>query len=364
MQSVIYMYMLAKSYYLKDNSYYFKKKILAQPTWYLNSLFYQFWVSFLGVLLLIYALVIFFKNIYFIDWLNTEIFLYFYLIINFYIKNFEIIIVLFPLVLGLLLKLGLLPFFFWKPEIYKNLNLNILFLYMTSYLFSIIYLLIFIITNYFFLINNLLYYYFYLIIVLSLIILPIILYSIVEIRIFLAYTSIFHVVIIIISLFYNNIFFNITFIYLLTYMFYSTLFITLLYCVSSFNVWYLTDFQFFLKYNIINTTIFNIFIGMSGIPPFLGFFSKLLIISSILFYENYFLFILFLISSLIISFYYIQNYRFFGYSLKSINYCKNKIFLLLNYNYLNFLIIFIFFNIFSFFFINEYFIISYLFKIN
>ena len=106
MQSVIYMYMLAKSYYLKDNSYYFKKKILAQPTWYLNSLFYQFWVSFLGVLLLIYALVIFFKNIYFIDWLNTEIFLYFYLIINFYIKNFEIIIVLFPLVLGLLLKLG------------------------------------------------------------------------------------------------------------------------------------------------------------------------------------------------------------------------------------------------------------------
>jgi NADH:ubiquinone oxidoreductase subunit 2 (subunit N) len=68
----------------------------------------------------------------------------------------------------------------------------------------------------------------------------------------------------------------------------------------------------------------NLFLGMAGIPPFLGFFSKILIISSLLFYENYYLFLLFFISSLIIAFYYIQNYRFFGVNLKNTNFLKQN----------------------------------------
>jgi len=108
----------------------------------------------------------------------------------------------------------------------------------------------------------------------------------------------------------------------------------------------------------------NLFLGMSGIPPFLGFFSKILIISSLIYYENYFLFFTFFISSLIIAFYYIQNYRFFGYRLKNITYFKNNLIVKFNYKYLNYLITFIFLNVLSLFFINEIYIFSFLFKLN
>lgn len=95
---------------------------------------------------------------------------------------------------------------------------------------------------------------------------------------------------------------------------------------------------------------------MAGIPPFLGFFAKISLISLLLFNEEYLLFFLTLISGFFISFFYIQNYRFFGYNIKNINYNKN-IFLLKNNKNLYFLFyIFIFINIFSFLFINDFFI--------
>jgi NADH:ubiquinone oxidoreductase subunit 2 (subunit N) len=103
---------------------------------------------------------------------------------------------------------------------------------------------------------------------------------------------------------------------------------------------------------------------MAGIPPFLGFFSKLSIITLLLFYESYFLFVIFFISGLIISFYYIQNYRFFGYNLKNINHNKNNLILKFNYKYINILNISIFLNIFSLFLFNDIFIFSFIIKIN
>ena len=95
---------------------------------------------------------------------------------------------------------------------------------------------------------------------------------------------------------------------------------------------------------------------MSGLPPFLGFFIKISLITLLINNEEYLLFFLILLSGLFISFFYIQNYRFFGYNLKNINYKKNL--LILKYNNSLFFIIYvcIFINIFGIFFLNDFFI--------
>lgn len=363
-QSLIYMYLISNLFFLKNNTYLNFRYLNKQPLWYFNSLLYQFWVSFFGAILLIYTLLIFLKKIHFVDWINVEIYLYMLNISFFYQKKLEILMIFLPLIAGLFLKLGLLPFFFWKPEIYKNFNIDILFLYMTTYIFSVLFFIIFFISQYFLLINQFFFYYIYIIIIFSLILLPIIFYSIVEIRVFLAYTSIFHIIIILISIFYNNYFNNSSFIYLFTYFFFSFYFLVLLYYLTNFNLWYMNEFQYFYKNQLVNLVLMNLFLGMAGIPPFFGFFSKILIISSLLYYNNYFLFTLFFISSLVISFFYIQNYRFYGYNIKNITYLKNNLIIIYNNKFINLLLIFIFFNLFSIFFINEIYIYSFIFKLN
>lgn len=357
------MYVLSNLFFIKNNLFLNLKINFSQFTWYFNSLLYQFWISFLGAILLIYTLLIFLKNFYFIDWINLEIYIFFLKNFNINNENFYIFLNFLPLVFGLLLKLGLLPFFFWKPEIYKNFSLDVLFLYVTSYAFSVIFFFIFFVTNYLYLINFFIFYYLYYIVIISLVFLPLFFYSITEVRVFLAYSSIFHILITIISFFYNNYFLNSTFIYLFIYIYYIFFFIILLFCISNFNLWYLSEFQIFFKHNLINIILINLFLGMSGIPPFLGFFSKIMVVTLLLYNENYLLFSIFLISGLIISFYYIQNYRFFGYNLKNINYYY-KLFIIVNYKYLNWLIIFTFFNIFSIFFFNDIYIYSFLPKIS
>ena len=266
--------------------------------------------------------------------------------------------------MGILLKLGIFPFFFWKPEIYRNFSLDIIFVYMTTYMFSTSYFIIFIITTYFLLINKFVFLYFNFVIVFTLIFLPIVFYSVTEIRLFLGYTYLFHIAIILISSFLNSLFYYSSFVYLIVYIYFSFYLIVLLYYISNINLWYFTDFQVFFKNNLVNLVLFNLMLGMSGIPPFLGFFSKISVISVLMLNENYFYFFIFFISGLVLSFYYIQNYRFFGYNLKSINYSKDYLVLKLNFSYLNYLILFIFFNLFSFFFFSDLLVFSYTFKLN
>ena len=235
---------------------------------------------------------------------------------------------------------------------------------MTTYMFSTSYFIIFIITTYFLLINKFVFLYFNFVIVFTLIFLPIVFYSVTEIRLFLGYTYLFHIAIILISSFLNSLFYYSSFVYLIVYIYFSFYLIVLLYYISNINLWYFTDFQVFFKNNLVNLVLFNLMLGMSGIPPFLGFFSKISVISVLMLNENYFYFFIFFISGLVLSFYYIQNYRFFGYNLKSINYSKDYLVLKLNFSYLNYLILFIFFNLFSFFFFSDLLVFSYTFKLN
>lgn len=362
-QSLIFIYLLANNFNLSmtNNINTLKYNLITnQPIWYFNSIIYQFWVSFIGALLLIYTTLVFFKITSFIDWANFEIYIYMKNNININFNSLQLIGLFLPLLLGFFLKLGSLPFFLWKPEIYKNFNLTILFIYMGIYSFSILYFFIIFNVNYLFLLRKFIYPYIYIVSILTFIFISMIIYAITEIRAFLAYTSIFHLTFILIPLYMNSLnTVNVSYFYLLIYLFFIFFTFFIFFAINNNNqLWYFSDIQFFFKATPIITGFSILMVSMAGIPPFIGFFAKLSVISLLLYNNEYLLFFFALFSGFFIAYFYLQNYRFYGYSLKNINYSKN-IFIVKNNNHLFIIIyLFIYINIFSFFFLNDLLIFS------
>ena len=142
-QSTVIIYLISSSFNLfKNNSldtYTRLNSLNSQPVWYFNSLIYQFWVSFIGAVLLVYGILTLFRFANFVEWLNLNIYFFFLTFSWYHLFSLQYLNIWLPLILGLFLKIGVVPFFFWKPEIYKNLTSTILFLYMTVYLFSLLF---------------------------------------------------------------------------------------------------------------------------------------------------------------------------------------------------------------------------------
>lgn len=207
-QSTVIIYLISSSFNLfKGNSletYTRLNNVNSQPVWYFNSLIYQFWVSFIGAVLLIYGVLTLFRFANFVEWLNLNVYFYFLTFSWYHLFSLQYLNIWLPLILGLFLKIGVVPFFFWKPEIYKNLTSTILFLYMTVYLFSLLFLFIVLFNNYFVLIKEWFYFYLYIVSIFTLIFINLYLYSIVEVRTFLAYSSLTHLSFIFLALSTNN----------------------------------------------------------------------------------------------------------------------------------------------------------------
>ena len=79
-----------------------------------------------------------------------------------------------------------------------------------------------------------------------------------------------------------------------------------------YNIYY---YNIFTQINRINyfdkIIIILIFMSLGGIPPILGFLRKLLVLKIIFIYENIFLFLLIIFSSLILLYHYISRIYFF-----------------------------------------------------
>lgn len=354
LQSVIFMFMMSSFHSLSNNFIHARSQyLLNQQIWYFNSLIYQFWVSFIGSLLLIYSSLNFFKLSGFMDWSSLNIFFFFSSIS--WLDNLSLYscLNLALFLFSVFIKIGFFPFFLWKPEIYKNLNFLTLFLYMTTYLFGIVFFLLVLFYNYLSLLLSYTYNYVYLLSVLSFLVFPLFLYSISEVRPFLGYSSVIHISFVLLCSFYNI---ETSFFYLIVYISYMFFFFFILSTVLNINIWYFTDLQFIFKNSFLSTALFIFFLGLSGMPPFFGFFAKMSIISLFLLSQDYLLFFLSIVSSLFIAFFYIQNYRFYGFNLKTINYQKNNKPLSKN-NYFYFLIFFfIYLNIFSILYVGDIFI--------
>lgn len=360
-QSLVFIYLLANTFIIFNSSYGdspVKNSITNnQPIWYFNSLLYQFWVSFIGALLLIYGSLNLMKFTSFTDWTYSELFIYFSVFNVDGVSVVKLYSILLPVVLGILLKIGSVPFFLWKPEIYKNFSPVVLFIYMTSYLFGSVFFTIILFSGYYHLIAEFFYSYIYVISIVSLVVVTFLLYSVVEIRPFLAYSSIIHVSFILLSTFqadFSGV--GVSLLYLFVYLFLTFFFFSILFSVLGVNFWFLTDLQYLNRIPMLITAFSIFMLGMSGTPPFLGFFTKFSVISMLFTAQDYLFFFITLISGFFAAFFYIQNYRFYGYSVKSYTYVKSHF--VLKYNSKLYLLIyfFVFINLFSVFFINDFFI--------
>ena len=115
-----------------------------------------------------------------------------------------------------------------------------------------------------------------------------------------------------------------------------------------YNIYY---FNIFMQINRINLfdkiIIVIVFISLGGMPPILGFLRKLLILKIIFIYENIFLFLIIIFSSLILLYHYISRMYFFLTFIPSIklslNYYNNSWF---KFVYLISLIFFMFYFLF------------------
>ena len=115
-----------------------------------------------------------------------------------------------------------------------------------------------------------------------------------------------------------------------------------------YNIYY---FNIFMQINRINLfdkiIIVIVFISLGGMPPMLGFLRKLLILKIIFIYENIFLFLIIIFSSLILLYHYISRMYFFLTFIPSIklslNYYNNSWF---KFVYLISLIFFMFYFLF------------------
>lgn len=208
------------------------------------------------------------------------------------------------ILLGFLIKLGAAPIHQWVPDVYAGSHLII-----TSIFATVVKVVIFIIfcclavtveTNAIV----------FLFAVCSLIIGSFITIRQVEIKRFLAYSSITHVGFLLIGDLPSS------YIYLLTYTCSSLLFFSILLSlkVSNNELIYLNDLRLIKKSGLWNTALLIISLAsMAGLPPFSGFFGKYLIWSSLIediyLYNNYSSFILLLVSvilTLITIFYYMR----------------------------------------------------------
>lgn len=367
-QSILFIYLIATNY---NVTVLFTDDIISSKVknyslsilWYYSSLIYQFWVSFLGSLLLIYSLLLLMKFNYILDWSNFDLFFLFsyYSQINlkFYFFIYNLLIV------GFALKIGIFPFFFWKPEIYKNFSLSTLFFYMVIYLFCFINLFILLVSKYFILTINFWFFYLYVILYLTIIIVPIFIYSVFEIRVFLGYISVFHLIFIFFSaMLLNTSSLNISYFYLICYMFFTLNLFSIMFSTTTNSLWYLTDLQLFNSIPLVNTSILILFVSYAGLPPTLGFFSKLSLIFNFLVNNDFILFIIILISSFYIIYFYLQNYRFFGFSLSGYDYINNLVNYKLVLRFSGSYLFFIFWSLTSVFFYNDIFIFTNLVNFN
>lgn len=145
-------------------------------------------------------------------------------------------------------------------------------------------------------------------------------------------------------------------IWLLYFTFYSFLSFVLIYIFNLFKLFHLNQlFSWFTNRKILKFTLFINFLSLGGLPPFLGFLPKWIVIEQITFSGQYFQLFILIISTLITLFFYLR----ISYSAFILNYYENNWILNSYYNKLNInlYLILTFFSIFGLFLISIFYFI-------
>nr|YP_010271066.1 NADH dehydrogenase subunit 2 [Neptis raddei]UJY98833.1 NADH dehydrogenase subunit 2 [Neptis raddei]UZS91065.1 NADH dehydrogenase subunit 2 [Neptis raddei] len=225
----------------------------------------------------------------------------------------------------MLMKMGSTPFHFWFPNIMEGLSWINCFILMTWQKITPMILL-----SYYFNFN-----YLYVIMIFNVLVGAISSFNQTSLRKLMAFSSINNLGWMISSMIISE---NLWFIYFIFYSIFTFISCFLFYII---NMFYINQLFFFNMNFFIKISIMINFLSLGGLPPFLGFFPKWLVINYLL--NNNFIIIsfIFIMSSLILLFVYIRiiysSLMFFSFKLKWF-----KIFLKNNY-----LILIYFFNFIS-----------------
>lgn len=212
---------------------------------------------------------------------------------------------------SILTKMGAAPFHFWFPEIIEGLNWINCFIIITWQKIAPMILLRYRIFNIQFLI---------IIIIFRIIIGGIIGLTQTNLRKILTYSSINHIRWIIRSILLIE---SIWFYYLVVY---SLILSNLILILNKFNIFHIKQFFFLCRKNSLNLYLYSInFLSIGGLPPFIGFFPKWLIIQNIINENFIFLAYLIIILTLITLFYYIRIiFSTLTLNINEVNFLKNK----------------------------------------
>lgn len=248
--------------------------------------------------------------------------------INFFFLNSIIIYFLLLLtILPLILKLGAAPFHFWFPNVRETLNwINNLILITWQKLGPIIILSYLNLNNYLFIF-----------VFLSTFIGSIGGFNQLSLRKLMTFSSINHIGWIIISLIFNE------FIWWIYFILYSILNFSIIYLFKTFQIFYLNQiYNLFINSYLIKFYLIISILSLGGLPPFLGFFPKWLIIQSLILLKINIIILFLIIIRLITLFYYLKiaftshilNYNELNWNINPYFNKKNIIFII-NINFIS-----------------------------
>nr|YP_010852535.1 NADH dehydrogenase subunit 2 [Nycteribia formosana]WGL38764.1 NADH dehydrogenase subunit 2 [Nycteribia formosana] len=253
-----------------------------------------------------------------IQTLSSLILLFSFILLLFYYEEIYKILML----ISLLLKMGAAPFHLWFPSVMEGLSWMNSFILMTWQKLTPM-----ILTSYIFNYNFLIYF-----IILSSIISSLMGINQNSLRKFLAFSSINHLSWMISSMYISNL---MMFMY---FIMYSLMTFSIISYFNMFNMSYVNQLysSFFFNKYFKFFIIFNFF-SYGGLPPFLGFFPKWLIIQNLCNLNMFFLLFILIFSSLIYLYLYIQ----LSFNMILFNFIENNwiIYKYINYNNFLFLLI-------------------------
>nr|AHZ89287.1 NADH dehydrogenase subunit 2 [Pararge aegeria aegeria] len=239
-----------------------------------------------------------------------------FLMKNFFMNNFISILIN----SSLLMKMGSTPFHFWFPNIMEGLSWLNCFILMTWQKITPMILL-----SYYFNMNFLMF-----IMILNVLIGAIGGFNQTSLRKLMAFSSINNLGWMLSALMISE---NLWMIYFFLYSFLISIMCFLFYML---NIFYINQmFNFNMKF-LIKLSIMINFLSLGGLPPFLGFFPKWLIINYLILNKLYIISFFFIFMSLIMLIFYIRiiysSFMFFSFKFKWFKiYIKNNFFIMINF---------------------------------
>lgn len=213
---------------------------------------------------------------------------------------------------SLLLKRGSAPFHFWFPRVIEGLSWFNLLILITWQKIAPLILISYVIIK-------------------PLIILRIILSRLIgaigglnqtSLRKLMAYSSINHLGWILISI-YNRDTLWITY-----FIFYSFLTFSVIFIFNIFKISFINQITSIFNSKILSFILFCNFISLGGLPPFLGFFPKWIVIQQLIVFNQLFILVFITLITLITLYFYLR----LTYNALILNYCQNNYIITHNYN--------------------------------